>query len=86
MGLLRLFLLLAVVLLVARIVWRFIKPPSPPDSRAEAGRGFPADAKADSLLRCSRCGTLIPQELVLLHEDLPYCGPKCRDNTDSGSG
>ncbi|MEO5350367.1 MAG: hypothetical protein H7836_12060 [Magnetococcus sp. YQC-3] len=77
MGVVRFLLLLAAALLVARLVWRWLQPASPP---------IVADKPAQALSRCSRCGTLIPQDLVVWHEERPYCGSACRDGTRAGPG
>ncbi len=76
MGIVRLFLILGIVLWIARIVWRFLQPEN--DQNPQEAKKF------DNLLRCSRCGILIPQDLVLLQEDRPYCSPQCRDGRAPG--
>ncbi len=70
MGVVRFFLLLGVVFWVARFLWRWLQPTPPP---------MRADGSAHALSRCSRCGTLTPQELVVWQGDRPYCGLACRD-------
>ncbi|MEO5363870.1 MAG: hypothetical protein H7838_09645 [Magnetococcus sp. DMHC-8] len=71
MGVVRFLLLLAVALLVARLVWRWLQPAPPPVLRDETA--------AQSLSRCRRCGTLTPAELVVWHGEQPYCSTACRD-------
>ncbi|MBF0401760.1 MAG: hypothetical protein HQL80_10815 [Magnetococcales bacterium] len=70
MSLLRFLLVLGVVVWVARLLWRWLQPkPVPPNQ----------EAAAHSLSRCSRCGTLTPQDLVVWQDERPFCSPACRD-------
>lgn len=87
MAVLRFLLFLGVVLWVIRIVWLFLKPRRFPRTNGQAQGGQHETCgraeKTDSLLRCSRCGTLIPKDLVLLYEGRSYCGTQCRDGIAS---
>ncbi|MBF0116873.1 MAG: hypothetical protein HQM04_17745 [Magnetococcales bacterium] len=69
--LLRTLLLLGLVFWLARAVWRWLRPPVPPVRQQEQS--------AHTLSRCSRCGTLIPHEMVLWHQEKPFCSSTCRD-------
>ncbi|MBF0461972.1 MAG: hypothetical protein HQL87_11295 [Magnetococcales bacterium] len=69
MGVVRFFLLMVAAWWVARLLWRWLQPAPPRPSQEDA---------AHILSRCSRCGTLIPQDLVVWHEDRPYCSLACR--------
>lgn len=77
MNVVRFFLVLAAALLLARLVWRWLQPAPPPTG---------TEKPTQPLSRCSRCGTLVPQDLALWHEEKPYCGPACRDGTTNRPG
>lgn len=79
MVLLRWLVVLAVVLWVVRIVWRYMQPT--PDHQSKGDRNFRQGSKSDNLLRCSRCDILISQELALLLDGQSYCSIKCRDQS-----
>lgn len=72
MGVLRFLLFLGIAVWVARLLWQRLRPPPPPPPVKQ-------DGAAQALSRCSRCGTLIPHDLVVWHEERPYCGLACRD-------
>ena len=78
MGIVRFLLVLAIVLLAVRLVWRLLQPAKTIDEQASNSRK--GDGRSDNLLRCSRCGTLTPEDLVLVYKDRPYCSPQCRDD------
>lgn len=86
MGIVRILIFLGIALFVVRIVWRLVRsaPPSETMEGQGGGKDAPSSGQADSLLRCSRCGTLIPQDLLLRHEDRSYCSPRCRDGVPPG--
>ncbi|MBF0186027.1 MAG: hypothetical protein HQM06_16780 [Magnetococcales bacterium] len=71
LNLLRTILLVGLALWLARIAWRWLRPPPAPPVRQEEA--------AHTLSRCSRCGTLIPQEMTLWSQDKPFCSTTCRD-------
>ena len=66
MGIVRILIFLGIALFVVRIVWRLVRsaPPSETMEGQGGGKDAPSSGQADSLLRCSRCGTLIPQDLL----------------------
>jgi hypothetical protein len=68
--LLRTLLLLGLAIWAARVIWRWLHPAAPPVHQEQS---------AHTLSRCSRCGTLIPHEMVLWHQEKPFCSSACRD-------
>ncbi len=67
--------LLRLLILVAAIylLYRFLV-----GGRAIAGGGGPRAANDEgALLRCNRCGTLVPREMAVIRDERPYCGPAC---------
>ncbi|MEO5341664.1 MAG: hypothetical protein H7837_14320 [Magnetococcus sp. MYC-9] len=72
----RFLLILVGVVVGVRLLWplvqRWLRPAPPP----VAGQEEP-----HTLVRCSRCGTLIPQDQLVWQGERPYCGVVCRDAT-----
>lgn len=69
MGWIRLLLLLVLGFWIARIVRRMFS--------FRVGEGVKKESQK-ILLRCSRCGTLIPEDTVVMHLEKPYCGSSCQ--------
>ena len=72
MGVVRFLLILVVLLWLARLLWRWLRPVAPPAAE-------PGEQPAQALSRCSRCGTLIPHDRAVWRGERPYCGLACMD-------
>ncbi|WP_130472084.1 PP0621 family protein [Candidatus Magnetaquicoccus inordinatus] len=72
LNLLRTLLLIGLAIWAVRVIWRWLHPPAPAVRQQQ-------EQPTQALSRCSRCGTLIPQQMILWHQDKPFCSSACRD-------